>query len=93
MTTPARSRTGGSPRVRPPGAPLTVAQAAQAAQISETTIRALCASGRLRHHRIGAGGRGAIRIDEEDFRAWWESTRAEPEAQAAAVRVEKDYFA
>jgi excisionase family DNA binding protein len=48
---------------------LTVAEAADMLKLSSGAIYALCKSGVLPHHRLGAG-RGAIRIDEADLRAY-----------------------
>ena len=43
---------------------MTIKEAAERLSVSEKTIRNLLKSGRLGHHRIGAG-RGVIRISEE----------------------------
>lgn len=45
---------------------LTVAEAADAMKTSNKLVYALCASGRLRHQRIGTG-RGMIRIQRADL--------------------------
>jgi excisionase family DNA binding protein len=45
---------------------LTVSEAAQLLKLSLGGIYALCKSGNLPHHRLGAG-RGAIRIDRVDL--------------------------
>jgi excisionase family DNA binding protein len=50
---------------------LTIAEAAEALHLSETTVRSLCKTRKLRHERHGVG-RGAIRIPEdaiEEYRA------------------------
>jgi excisionase family DNA binding protein len=39
---------------------------AQRLNVSQATVYALIASGRLRHHRVGMG-RGVIRVDEEQL--------------------------
>lgn len=46
--------------------PLTVKQAAERLSVSPDTIYTLCASGKLRHQRIGAG-KGTIRIFPADL--------------------------
>lgn len=43
---------------------LTVKEAAERLNVSEKTVRNLLKTGRIGHHRIGAG-RGVIRISEE----------------------------
>ena len=43
---------------------MTVKQAAEKLEVSQATVYALVASGRLRCHRVGLG-RGCIRITEE----------------------------
>ena len=52
-----------------PAAPefLTAAEAAEVLGVSADTIYDLCASGRLRHARIGGKGRGVIRIRRGDL--------------------------
>jgi excisionase family DNA binding protein len=45
---------------------MTIKVAAERLSVSEKTIRNLVKSGRLGHHRIGAG-RGVIRISEESL--------------------------
>ena len=61
-----------------PAAVLTVAEAAEALGVSADTVYDLCASGRLRHARIGGKGRGVIRIRRADLaKIESESTREE----------------
>lgn len=45
---------------------MTIKQAAERLNVSEKTVRNLIKSGRLGHHRIGAG-RGVIRISEQSL--------------------------
>lgn len=61
-----------------PAGVLTVAEAADVLGVSADTIYDLCASGRLRHARIGGKGRGVIRIRRADLaKIESESTREE----------------
>lgn len=48
---------------------LTVGEAAKYLRVSEGAIRELCNSGKLTHHRIGAG-RGTIRIQREELKTY-----------------------
>ena len=57
---------------------LTVAQVAERLNLSKQCVYALVEAGLLAVHRFGLG-RGAIRISEEDFRAYRLSCRIEPE--------------
>jgi excisionase family DNA binding protein len=43
---------------------LTVKESSQRLQVSESLVYALCATGRIDHHRCGLG-RGTIRIEEK----------------------------
>jgi excisionase family DNA binding protein len=52
-----------------------VKEAAGRLEVSQSTVYELCARGLLPHVRVGAG-RGAIRINEDDLRAYLESCRA-----------------
>ncbi|MHC5544324.1 helix-turn-helix domain-containing protein [Singulisphaera rosea] len=55
---------------------MTVKEFAERAEISLSLAYVLVAEGRVPHRRIGrAGKRGAIRIAEEDFARFIESTR------------------
>lgn len=45
---------------------MTVNEAAKRLEVKPSMIYALCAAGKLAHHRIGVG-RGVIRIVEVDF--------------------------
>jgi excisionase family DNA binding protein len=57
---------------------MTVKQFAQKAEISLSLAYQLIAEGRVPHRRIGSRGRrGAIRVTEEDFQRFIESTRAQ----------------
>ena len=57
---------------------MTVKQFAKRAEISLSLAYMLVAEGRVPHRRIGQRGRrGAIRITEEDFQAFIESTKAQ----------------
>jgi Helix-turn-helix domain len=57
---------------------MTVKQFAAKAEISLSLAYLLIAEGRVPHRRIGQRGRrGAIRISEEDFREFMDSTKAE----------------
>jgi excisionase family DNA binding protein len=56
---------------------MTVKQFAERAEISLSLAYLLIAEGRVPHRRIGqTGKRGAIRISEEDFCEFMESTKA-----------------
>lgn len=57
---------------------MTVKQFAERAEISLSLAYLLIAEGRVPHRRIGQKGkRGAIRIADEDFREFMESTKAQ----------------
>jgi excisionase family DNA binding protein len=57
---------------------MTVAQFAEKAEISLSLAYQLIAEGRVPHRRIGTRGRrGAIRVTEEDFKQFIESTKAQ----------------
>ena len=57
---------------------MTVKQFAEKAEISLSLAYVLVAEGRVPHRRIGQRGRrGAIRITEEDFQVFIESTKAQ----------------
>lgn len=53
---------------------LTVAQVAERLQCSPALVYALCAEGKLTHHRLGLG-RGTIRVSEEQLRDFLEATK------------------
>ncbi len=57
---------------------LDIEQVADQLKISESTIRGLVRSGKLRAYRIG-GKRGRLRFKEEDLSAYIESTLVRPE--------------
>ncbi len=59
--------------------PLTVKQVAERLGVSPSQVYALCASGKLLHHRFGVG-RGAIRVTEEQLALYLEATRFRPPA-------------
>lgn len=54
-----------SEHTRGPPRLLTIAEAAEALNLSESTVRLLCAGRKLRHERHGATGRGTIRVPED----------------------------
>ena len=55
---------------------LNVKQAARRACVSESLIYAWCASGSLKHYRLGREGkRGKILIEEEDFAAFLQAMK------------------
>jgi hypothetical protein len=57
---------------------MTVKQFAEKAEISLSLAYLLIAEGRVPHRRIGQRGRrGAIRIREEDFQIFIETTKAQ----------------
>jgi excisionase family DNA binding protein len=64
---------------------LTVRQVAERLGISRAQVYALCASGKLPHHRFGKG-RGAIRITEEQLAAFLEATRFKPPVELPELR-------
>lgn len=55
---------------------LTVHEVAKRLTCSPALVYALCARGRLPHHRLGVG-RGTIRITEEALEQFLEETRVE----------------
>jgi excisionase family DNA binding protein len=65
-----------------------VRQAAEQLEVSPSLVYALCASGKLGHYRVGLG-RGAIRITEDDVRAYRDAKRVEARADRPAVPKEK----
>ena len=44
---------------------------AERLRVAPATVYLLCEQGRLTHLRVGAGGRGIIRVREEIFRVSW----------------------
>lgn len=65
--------------------PLTVPEAAALLNVGESTIRDMCASGRLPHVRVG-NGRGTIRIRRADVVEFQNSvTRKAPKTKPAMV--------
>lgn len=62
---------------------LTVKQAAERLQVAPTTIYGLCAQKRLAHIRIGAAGRGTIRIPEESLARYMTGATVQPDEPAA----------
>ena len=58
---------------------LTVKQVAERLGLSTSQVYALCASGKLPHHRFGVG-KGALRISEEQLAAFLEATKFKPPA-------------
>ena len=65
---------------------LTVKEAAERMRVAAATVYLLCAQGRLVHLRVGAGGRGTIRVREEDLQIFIEGATVQPEARPAARR-------
>ena len=57
---------------------LDIEEVAEKLRISESTIRGLVRSGKLRAYRIG-GKRGRLRFKEEDLSAYIDSTLVRPE--------------
>ena len=53
---------------------LTVKQVAARLALSPSQVYALCASGKLPHHRFSGQGRGAIRVTEEQLAAFIEAS-------------------
>ena len=53
---------------------LTVSEVAERLNVSAATVYNLVERDRLAHHRIGIG-RGAVRVSEEQLRAYLESTQ------------------
>jgi excisionase family DNA binding protein len=51
----------------------TVAEIARQLKLSPACVYSLCATGRLKHHRLGLG-RGTIRVTEEQFTEFLEGT-------------------
>jgi excisionase family DNA binding protein len=64
--------------------PLTVKQVAERLGISRTQVYALCADGRLPHHRFGK--RGAIRVSEEELAQFLEATKFKPPVELPELR-------
>jgi excisionase family DNA binding protein len=64
---------------------LTVKQIAERLSLSASQVYALCATGRLPHHRMG-NGKGAIRVSEEQLAEFLEATRFRPPAELPALR-------
>jgi excisionase family DNA binding protein len=57
---------------------VTVKQFAERAEISLSLAYQLIAEGRVPHRRMGSSGhRGSIRVTEEDFREFMESTKVQ----------------
>lgn len=81
---------------------MTVPEAAAYLEVKPATVYALCAAGRLAHHRVGLG-RGTIRIRQADVDAYLASVRVEMIVNADPAPVERrvgrnkivvpDYFA
>ncbi len=63
---------------------LTVKEAAERVKVAPATVYLLCAQGRLAHLRVGTGGRGTIRIREQDLAAFLEEVMVRPEAPGQA---------
>jgi excisionase family DNA binding protein len=59
---------------------LTVKQVAERLGVSASQIYALCASGKLLHHRFGVR-KGAIRVTEEQLAVFIEGTKFKPPAE------------
>lgn len=62
---------------------LTVKEAAERLKVAPATIYMLCAQGRLAHVRVGTGGRGTIRIREQDLTDYLEEATVRPAARSA----------
>ena len=58
---------------------LTVKHVAERLGVSASQVYALCASGKLLHHRFGVR-KGAIRVTEEQLAAFIEATKVRPPA-------------
>jgi excisionase family DNA binding protein len=65
---------------------LTVKQVAARLALSPSQVYALCASGRLAHHRFGGQGRGAIRVTEEQLASFVEASVFTPKAPLPELR-------
>ena len=65
---------------------LTVKQVAERLGVSASQVYALCASGKLPNRRFGNGGRGAIRVSEEQLAEFLEATKFKPAAALPALR-------
>jgi excisionase family DNA binding protein len=64
---------------------LTVACAAEVLNVSENTVRALCQSRKIQHHRVGLG-RGAIRIEPQALEDYLRGVRVDLAAEAGTPR-------
>jgi len=65
---------------------LDIEEVAEKLRISESTIRGLVRSGKLRAYRIG-GKRGQLRFKDEDLTAYIDSTLVQPDqAQRASAK-------
>jgi excisionase family DNA binding protein len=64
------------------GSVITVKEAAERLKVAPATIYTLCARGRLVHIRVGVGGRGTIRILEQDLSDFLKEATVRPEALA-----------
>lgn len=62
---------------------LTVKQAAERLQVARATVYGLCAQKKLAHIRVGAGGRGTIRIPEESLTAFMAGALVQTEESSA----------
>lgn len=60
---------------------LDIEEVAERLKVSESTIRSLVRSGKLRAYRIG-GKRGRLRFKEEDLDAYIDSTLVQPGDEA-----------
>ncbi|HWB08636.1 MAG TPA: helix-turn-helix domain-containing protein [Pirellulales bacterium] len=67
-----------------PDAPLTVPEAARILKVSPDMVYSLCASGELRHTRLGKG-KGIIRIDPSDLKGCRQHCTRQAEPDAAAL--------
>ena len=63
---------------------LDIEEIAEKLKVSESTIRGLVRSGKLRAYRIG-GKRGRLRFKEEDLSSYIESTLVRPEESDEAT--------
>lgn len=64
---------------------MTVQQVAERLNLSRAQVYALCACGRLAHHRLGVG-QGAIRISEEQLERFLKETECAPPPPARPGR-------
>jgi excisionase family DNA binding protein len=64
---------------------ITVKEATERLRVAPATVYMLCAQGRLAHVRVGTGGRGTIRIREQDLADYLDEATVRPEAPARST--------